>query len=316
MELRGTEFGNIFNAPGALGFFGEGYAWHKIWKHFGMSWQGMTLIAKTTTLPAREGNMPLHPNSYTPLELFPKCVVAKPLSGHVLNAVSLSGPGAAALFRTGRWQERLEPFMLSFMSVAATKAERLEELNGFVAVAKTELPHFRAKVALQINCGCPNVGLHLAELAQEIDEMLTAAAVLDIPLILNFNPLVPAEILYKSARPPALDGFCIGNSVPWGDPRIDWVKLFGDTTSPLIKRGFASPGGLSGPACLRLVADKVREARVHGRTKKIMAGNSVRSVEDVGLLREAGADAVFVGTASIFKPWRMRGITEYANSAW
>jgi len=50
MILRGIEFGNVFNASGARGFFGEGYVYHRLWRPFGLSYDGSTFVAKTTTL--------------------------------------------------------------------------------------------------------------------------------------------------------------------------------------------------------------------------------------------------------------------------
>jgi hypothetical protein len=49
----------------------------------------------------------------------------------VLNAVSLSGPGAEALYATGHWQNLAMPLFLSFMSIDPVRARRNEELNHF-----------------------------------------------------------------------------------------------------------------------------------------------------------------------------------------
>ena len=114
MILRGIDFGCVHGASGVQGFFGEGYWFHKV-PIIGPNFNGMTFVAKTTTLNAREGNMPLK-SDYTPRDMFPKCVVVKPLSGVVLNAVGLSGPGAKALLDTGLWQRRSKkPFFISFI---------------------------------------------------------------------------------------------------------------------------------------------------------------------------------------------------------
>ena len=49
MQLRGVDYGPIWAASGALGFFGEGYWFHT----FGPSLDKLTFVAKTVTL---EGN--------------------------------------------------------------------------------------------------------------------------------------------------------------------------------------------------------------------------------------------------------------------
>lgn len=314
MKLRGIEFGRGFSAPGARGFFGEGYPFHKIWKRTGMTWHGLTFVAKTTTLEPRPGNMPLGKDGITPTEFIPECIVVKPLSGHVLNAVGLSGPGAKALFEDGRWQQRTEPFMLSFMSVSATKSERLEELRQYVRLAKEYLPHFKAPVALQLNFACPNTGLHLEELGGEIGEALNIATELNIPLVPNFNPLVPVELMLGVAQHPHCNALWVANTIPWGDPRIDWIKLFGSTESPLIKRGFQQSGGLSGPDCRPFVIERLVQAKAGGISKPIVGGNGIQSVSNARHVLKAGAAATALGSVGIVRPWRMRRIINYLNS--
>src|SRR5687768_15371924 len=104
MRLRSIEFGPVFNAAGAQGFFGEGYPYHRWWKLMGLTFKGCGLVAKTTTLHQRPGNMPLQDDGITPQEWRPKCIVVRPLQGVVLNAVGLSGRGAKPLLDDGRWQ--------------------------------------------------------------------------------------------------------------------------------------------------------------------------------------------------------------------
>lgn len=313
MRLRGIEFGKLFCAPGARGFFGEGYPFHHYWKYLGMTWEGTTFVAKTTTLLPREGSMPLGKDGITPTQFPPRCIVTKPISGHILNAVGLSGPGAKALFEDGRWQQRTDPFMLSFMSVAGSKEERLKELQEYVELGKHYLPHFRAPVALQLNFACPNAGLHLEELCEEVSEALDIAAELNVPLVPNFNPLVPEELLVETALHSACDALWIANTIPWGTPGINWVDLFGSNESPLIKRGLPAPGGLSGPACLPFVLERLREAKEDGINIPIVAGNGIQSVADARRIRKAGAAGIAVGVVGIVRPWRMRSIAKYVN---
>lgn len=303
----------MFSAPGARGFFGEGYPFHRIWKYLGMDWRGATFVAKTTTLGAREGNMPLTEDGLTPRELIPRCIVVEPRSGHVLNAVGLSGPGAAALLIDGRWQERDRPFMLSFMSVAGSRDERLDELRRFVALLGEYRPYFRAPFALQINFSCPNVGVHHEGLAEEIEQSLEIASRLGVPLVPNFNVLVQPALLARVAAHPACDALWVANTIPWGDPRIDWPRIWGSTESPLQSRGFEQAGGLSGPACLPFLLDRIVEARRLGVTKPIVAGNGIQSIDDVRCCFVAGASAIALGVAGIVRSWRMSGLIAAAH---
>lgn len=316
MTLRNIYFGRIANASGARGFFGEGYPFHKWWKLIGMTWEKTTFVAKTTTLKARPGNMSLANDRITPRELFPKCIYVDPLKGIVLNAVGLSGPGADFLLSQGRWQKRTEPFFISFMSLGADKAERLQELRAFVALFKHFLPGFLAPVGLELNFSCPNVGLHLDGLFNEIGESLEIANELDIPLVVKLNPTVSAGFLIDIARIPECDAIAPTNTVPWGQlsEKIDWQKLFGSEESPLIKRGIPQPGGLSGPIVFPIVADLINQCKQGGISKPIIGGNGIQSGEYAAMMFDVfRADAIQIGCVGVVRPWRMREIIATAH---
>jgi dihydroorotate dehydrogenase len=314
MRLRGVEFGKIFCAPGARNFFGDGYPFHKYWKHLGMTWDGTGFVSKTTTLQPRKGNMPLEVDSTMPEELFPKCIVVKPLSGHVLNAVGLSGPGAANLLERGIWQAIRDPFSISFMSVAKTRPEREGELRDFVALLGRYLPFFQAQVALQINWACPNTGVYHQDLAEEVVVGWEIARGLGIPLVANFNPVTPVEVLGAGAL--YYDALWIGNTIPWGTKGIDWKKIFGSEISPLRSRGIEQDGGLSGPVCLPFTIASVRKVREYiGSKVPIVAGNGIQKIQDLLPLQEVGASAVAIGVVGMVRPWAMKYIIEGAHSA-
>src|SRR3989338_9953988 len=130
MKLRGIDFGCVLDASGTEGFFGEGYPYQKA---LGINFSGATFVAKTMTMHPRAGNMRMRRDGSLPWwPLKPDCIVVKLWKGAALNAVGLSNPGAEALLNQGQWQEREEPFFLSFMAVGATREERMKELDGFV----------------------------------------------------------------------------------------------------------------------------------------------------------------------------------------
>ncbi len=270
MRLKGVEFGQVWGASGVQGFFGGGYWFHRLCRPFGLNFRGVTFVAKTTTLNPRagKGSMPLKAD-FTPQERFPKCIVIKPLKGVALNSVGLSGPGAAALFEKGLWQQRRNPFFISFMSVAESPAGRIVELRQFVTLFTRYLPAFNAPVGLQINYSCPNVGLHAKELIGEVEEGLTIASELDIPLVPKFNLTLPVAIACRVAAHPACDAICVSNTIPWGQlPRnIDWTYLFGTAKSPLAHLG---GGGLSGKPLLPLLLEWIRLARKAGNASQMV----------------------------------------------
>lgn len=327
MKLRGIEFGNVFNASGARGFYGEGYWFHRLWRPFGLDYTGSTFVAKTTTLLPRKGNMLLDPDN-RPLDLLPDCIVVKPWKGVVLNAVGLSGPGALAL--TQKWGDTSEKisngvlwrpppkFMLSFMSVHPTLEERLREALAFaVMMAFVVSAHGKEKFALQMNFSCPNVGLGMdrySDLADEIRQVLDILEPLGIPLLVKVNALFPPDVVRDVVeRHAACDGLIVSNTIPWGQlrKRIDWKALFGSDTSPLAK--YDGGGGLSGKPLLPIVKDWVARVRVAGVKKNIVAGGGILTASDAHQLLDVGADAIELGSVAILRPWRVGGIIRDVN---
>ncbi|MFH1761783.1 MAG: hypothetical protein ABIA63_11850 [bacterium] len=305
MILRGINFGPALDAAGVEGFFGEGYFHHRFFRPFGLNFKGCTFVAKTTTLQARQGNMPMKKNGITPKETKPACIKVYFLKGMMLNAVGLSGPGAEALFNSGRWQKRTTPFFISFMSTHSMPEARISELKRFVLMFKKYLPRFSAKVGLQINYSCPNAGLNPDELVYEAAEGLEIAGRLNIPLMPKFNILAPIKAILEISENQNCDAICVSNAIPFGHlpEKIKWQRLFGSEDSPLAKFG---GGGLSGRPLLIPVAEWVDSAIKAGVKKPINAGGGILHPYDVDTLFNAGASSVFIGSMATLRPWRVK----------
>jgi len=304
----------VFCATGARGFFGESYWYSSLFRLLGAAWENTNFAAKTTTFSARNEGMALAQDGISPANLFPPCIVPHWLSGHVLNAVGLSGPGAKYLLEKGEWQRITEPFSLSFMAVGETVEERAEEYERFVELFIRHHHIFKAPVVMQINFGCPNAGVSLEELRAETFGALRILSKLEVPLVPNFNPLVPAQLLKELEETGLCAGFWVANTIPYDHDGLG-QSIFGQEVSPLIKRGFPSPGGISGPRCLKYTLKAVREARESGVTLPIIAGNGIQTPEDVRLVKDAGADAIALGIIAMlpFRMIKMRKVIETAN---
>jgi dihydroorotate dehydrogenase len=318
MLLRGVEFGHVFNASGARGFHGEGYWFHKLWKPLGLNYDGATFVAKTTTLEPRKGNMLLDVDS-RPFDLFPDCIVVKPLDAVVLNAVGLSGPGMFPL--VDRWKKRQEPgqLILSVMSIAATPEERLQESKTMFELLRYVVDaHGTDRVGLQINLSCPNVGLDTSHLFDEAARVLDYSRELGIGTMVKLSAIIPLGVAKLLASHDGCDALVMSNTIPWGQcaDRINWRGLFGPRgdkpfVSPLAKYG---GGGLSGAPLLPIVARWIRGARLVGITKPIVGGGGVLAKEDADILIDSGASAIELGSVSILRPWRVRGIIHHVNA--
>lgn len=305
MTIRGVDFGPVWGASGVQGFFGEGYWFHKLAELVGLSWDGVTFVSKTTTLAPRKGNMPLAADGITPRHWFPACVRVKWWQGVTLNAVSLSGPGAAALLADGRWQSRSEPFMISFMPEKDSKAERLDEVRAFRDQVGARADSFRSPFGFQLNLSCPNTVHGQQELADEADEMLTMLGELKRPITAKVAADMPPAIGARIANHKDCDALCASNAIKFGQlkDKIDWRRYFAsETLSPLAAFG---GGALSGAPLLPITEAWVRAVRMLGVTKHINAGGGILHPQDVRRLFAAGANSVSLGTIAILRPWRV-----------
>ena len=313
MKLKGIEFGPILGGAGVQGFFGEGQPIHQYIKHVpGFNFNGLTFVAKTTTMRRKDGNMEIDPETLMSKKFLPDCIKVYLRKGIILNAVGLSGPGAPVLFSKGFWQEREEPFFLSFSSAEDTSEKRLKELKLFIEDFGRHKRDFKADVGLQLNYACPEVKINQSSLVSEVKESLKIASVLNIPLMPKFNVEIPIDVAKEISEHSACDALCVSNTIPWGHlpDDIDWQDLFGTDISPLKKY---SGGGLSGRPLFPLVVGWVRRARKAGIKIPINAGGGILYPDDVNCLKAAGASSVFISSVAVLRPLNMQKIIKRAH---
>ncbi|TSC62220.1 MAG: Uncharacterized protein G01um101448_544 [Parcubacteria group bacterium Gr01-1014_48] len=310
MHLRGVDFGHVLGASGVQGFFGEGYWFHKLWKPFGLDFARMTFVSKTATCLSRAGNMSLT-RHFTPRNPFPRCVRTQILRGQMLNSVGLSNPGLGALLNTGKWQKHTKPFFISIMSLADTPARRLEELRIMVETIGFCKRDFLASFGLQINLSCPNTGHDTHELIDESAKILDVASILGVPLMPKYSiATAPIQAIMQLNDHPSCDAICVSNTLPFGWQGLDWKRVWGSTTSPLVHLG---GGGLSGKHLQPLVCAWIKTLRNAGFTKPINGGGGILSYQNVNQYYSAGASSVFLGSIAVLRPWEVAHTIEYAN---
>lgn len=308
-----------FVSAGTLNFFGEGWRMpHRIYQTFlpsDFDFSGATFISKTTTMEPREGNMKLR-EDLQPKELFPDCIKVYYRKEVILNAVGLACPGAEYLLKTGKWQARQEPTIISFATVGKTKEEKWRETRNFAMLMQRELPRFNAPVGFEINISCPNKEkAYITEdpIEEARDKLTTFREFLpSFALILKVNVLIDPLDLKCLVLKGLCDAISVSNTIPYGQlpDDIDWEELFGKE-SPLKKYG---GGGLSGRPLLPIVARWITRARRAGIAIPIIGGGGILSKEDVDLIKGAGASAVSICSAAILKPWKVADIIHYANT--
>ncbi len=312
-------FGPIWCAAGTLNFFGEGYPFHRWFKLLfpkGFTPEKLSFVSKSVTLEPVTGRMPL--KGTQPRERFPKCVYVDPLKGIALNAVGLSCPGAVQLFEQGIWQQRTEPFQISFASPHPEEDVRVEEFRKFTELFRKHSSDFKTEVGLQVNVSCPNTEGHSKDNERSVSEarrLLDIAGTLDVKAIVKLSVTLPPVAAKKIADHPACWGICISNTIPWGamPESIDWSWY--SYRSPLRRRGIDADGGLSGAPLLPLVSDWVHWAREEGISCHINACGGILHYDDVArLCMMDGADSVSIATMALVRPWRIRRTIQSANT--
>ncbi len=320
MNLRGISFGNVIGASGVEGFYGgDEYRYHVLKRLGLLSFAGMGFVAKTMTLEPNPGNMEMEGDGITVRRWFPDCVHVSPRSwwrGVALNKVGLTNLGANELLARGLWQQRTKPFMLSFMSLGQTSAEKLEEMRRFVRLFKAYQSGFRAPVALQINFSCPNVGVsHDAAFVDLVSRTLSVAAELRIPLLPKFDVTLSPGEAHAISLHPACDAIVMSNTLKFGSRGVDWKREFGFLESPLEKIGKPGTGGggASGAILLPLVEDWIKRARDIGIEKPINGGGGILCPFDAERLIAAGAKSVFIGSMAFLRPWQVQPTIRRVN---
>ncbi len=315
--IHNIDFGPVWAMSGLLNFFGEGWPYHKLIKIFGVNFNHVTLVSKTTTLLANKGNMPLKKN-LMPAELIPKSVYQNFFRRHALNAISLSGPGAEEILSSPKLREKTTPFQLSFMSAADSEIERLDEFEKFIKILLREFPNYRARVGLQLNVTCPNIA-HDNPQREEILKMLDMCDPLiekGIAIILKISVEMPTQNIIVLGEHKNCHAICTSNTVNFGNlpEKINWQKLF-PNGSPLLKRNLnvKKPGGLSGAPLLPLVIEQIKALRQAGFTEHINGGGGILYKNDVDKIIDAGADSISLGSVAFLNPLAIPGIIKRAK---
>ncbi|MEN9557883.1 MAG: hypothetical protein RL141_252 [Candidatus Parcubacteria bacterium] len=319
MQLRGIDFGQVFCSSGARNFTGKGWPYHKWLRRLGLlSHENSTLVGKTIDLEGRPGNIKMKEDGLTPQEWFPDCVIVKPFKGVALNAVGLTNPGLDWWINHPDIRAMEKPHLGSFSPKGSTPKERFDEALLFAIKLREAINagFFRAPFGFQLNLSCPNTKHGQDELLKEAPDLLRALQEADIPIICKFNALVLPETAAQIAEHPCCDAISATNTIPWGKhEQIDWAGLFGvkdasPESSPLARYG---GGGLSGKPLLPIAEEWITKIRPL-TTKPIMGGGGVLCKKDADRLRNAGADAIEIGSASMLRPWRVQPMINHINN--
>jgi len=295
MKIKGIEF-NVNAASGALGWFGEGYWYHKIYGFI----------------------FPSFKKTMADLNFVTKTIV--------LNAVSLSGPGFVPLLASGKLQKiKRGALGISFMPVGRTIEEMLFETRSFrdKLIETINRGHyyfkeiFQSPIWVQVNQSCSNTirsdGQILAYMKDILGMLQPLRKTQIIVLDLKVNFLIPNEVIADICKSDLCDVITISNTIKFGNEESDipWKSLFWwRTSSPLAKFG---GGGLSGKPLFEAVCNKIICLRNHGIKIPIKVSGGIFSVSNVKLLKACGASAIEFATVISLRPWRISRIVKEAR---
>lgn len=321
MEIKGIPF-NVNAASGAMGFFGEGYWYHRIFKmcipYFKRTMDNLKFVSKSTTWKENSGNLPLDEN-YEPLECFPKCIKVYPLSGMILNAVGAGESRFDNLWKTKKFQgiER-EAFGISFIPDGENFKEVLSRTQLFRDRIKFAIigNNFKSPVWIQVNQSCPNLkDFDMAPYyTREILSVLYALRVdYDVVIDLKVNLLFSNQLIKELYRSNLFDILTVTNTIKFGTEvaGLNWYRIFWwRRDSPLAEFG---GGGLSGKPLFNVLCHKIMRLRRDGFKAPIKASGGICSVKRVKKIKECGANAIEFATAILLRPWRIRGMVKVAK---
>jgi len=292
-------FGRVYVASGSLGIDGKGYYYDKFLSLIpGHNFRGATLITKTITVDARDGNLPLKKN-LQPRSKWPNCIKVYPFSGHVMNAVGIPSPGLKAVLDSGVWYNIENPFLISIIPVRKTKMDRIKEIETAVELLGKNCRNFKTIFEIQLNVSCPNIGIDIYQYINEVQAYISILYEAGFLVDLKVNVLIPPECIN------ALHSYQMvtcSNTIPFGafPDEINWKKFSG-----LEQYG---GGGLSGPILLPYVIDWIKRFREIDRLFPLKACGGIFSKRDVDKVIEAGADAIEIGIVKLMRPWKIKGI--------
>ncbi len=310
LVLRGVPFKRAWNASGALGFFGEGYWFHKALWPLGLApdFRGATFVSKTCTCEPLAGNMPLD-DKFRPKEWTPGCIRVDFSRGAVLNAVGLSNPGLPALLHANRWQRRREPFFISIATVAPSAALRLADIEWMARYLRSARDEFAVPFGVQLNWSCPNTDVSGRTQRRELLELLAVlrSFLPGVPLVPKLSVLLAHEIIFAVSESAVVDAVCVGNSIPYDrlvEAGLSPLELFG-APSPLFRYAL-SGGGVSGAPLTFVLRDWLES--VPALACPVVISGGVMAPEHATALFDRGAQAVEIGSCAITRPWRVKRI--------
>jgi dihydroorotate dehydrogenase len=307
-------------ASGADSFFGkeyqQDYPHHSMLKLVpGFSFKNTTFCAKTVTAEMRAGNTKTTDNAATFVEFWPDSVGVTLRSfgkAAAVNAIGLTNPGITNVVQEGFWQQRTEPFMISFMSLKTDVEGIKEEVEVFIYNLSLHMAGFNAPFAIQVNLSCPNTGHDISGYLDNAGFILERLSELQVPLIPKISIGTSWNFVDFLCKTEYVDAICVSNTQSWETFSAEEQKYwFGTTTSPVAKYG---GGGVSGRPLLDDILEWLDEYEIRGYTKDIIQSGGITRLEDVDVIAAFKAvKMISIGSVAIVRPWRVQKIIQRIN---
>lgn len=300
-------FQPVFNAPGILGNFGLPRMDRNPAGPYASMLMGATFVSGTSE--GREWTSEFErkyrrsPKGWHP----PWLIGFETAEGDIVTAED-EGVSFWELLRKNHWQERRSPFLISFRPKGTWTMGRRENTALFAqSLATAFLGEFRTNfgILFQFHCGNAIYGTEewLADAFWQAAE-LQVLRDRGVPIVGRFDSMVPTEVL--RSLEPYCDGFWIADGIPWQHYGNETLrKRDADGGFPQAVRYRLNKierlGVLFGPKYLDQTIQKVEEARRTGIQLPIIAGNGIRTANDVLRVKGAGAEGIVADLSTVLK---------------
>jgi dihydroorotate dehydrogenase (NAD+) catalytic subunit len=265
----------IVASSGALGF-GNGYWWDKPLITTGIIKPEClgAVITKTLTLEPWRGN-------WRGWNLWQ---VLRPIRGGWVNAVGLTNKGLE-WFMSNEYPAVNHSNLI--VSITDPEPQRIISMVG--KLNKLEM------MAIEINLSCPNTPqwADLQRSPKTVQGIFSKVRHLSRhPLVakIGYLPVPEREQIAEALTVAGVDAVDMINTIPFG------------TRYPGQRSPLSFGGGISGHVIRKYALEQVSWFSLN-TSLPIIGGGGVKTIKDVKIFLDAGADAVAIGSAHLVRPW-------------
>ncbi len=303
--FNGVCFEVIWGESNISDFNSQSWLYHKFLEKIFINLEGMTPVSNTNFLKENDDNN----------LLIPKNIYVDRKNMCTLTTNGFNNLGVINIISSYESNEETDPFQISFIPVAKTKKERLNELDQFITLLLSTDKNFKAKIGLQINTNYLESETGIPDILETMEmlDMCKPLVSIGVAIIPRISIEMSLQDVIKIGEHKNTHAIVTSDEIHYGSmpEKIDWSKLF-KKNSALLKLDNPILGKISGTPILPLVLKQIRDIRGAGFTKHINGRGGIMSGKDVFEMYTAGANSISLDTSIILKPFEIGSIRRRA----